>query len=649
MYYPLVQERPGQYNKNMKKNFLEQKYSDLHKSKPVEKAVKQTGEKIHQKEEKIDAYLDRLEKLILDPKKEQERKDMFNGESRPRALSLLREMVMNKYVRSDTEKKTEGAIRVEERAARDLGMNLEYSEEQRTERQEILVKDLEKSLDTWISYLSDNNEPYPVWFRYYVFRNVLNLGEFDKDKKEFKERSKGSAGLFPDIDRGALAYIEDIIEATKNEKVLSKLQEAQKVAANNNLKEGELITKEKAESFSKMSFSKQYTEAIKLNGEITPEMREETRGKWVKYQQNTDPTALWASLQNKGTAWCTKGFGTASTQLQGGDFYVYYTLDKSGQPNIPRIAVRMNGQNQIGEVRGVADGQQNLEGNMAPILEEKLKDFGSEADKYNKKSADMKKVTELVKKQEKNEQFTKEDLVFLYEMNSGIEGFGYEKDPRILELRKQRDIKQDAPIVFECESNKIAFNINEINENTKAYIGKWNPEIAKKIGDNIEFLYEEFPEKKIFRKNIELTTKTSEEYIKELMKQGNKISSYAEDMLNKMEVLKNKENVDLISFSVEQLGFPNGATLQQIYDKAKEFGLELCPPQVGPELRLNYKDQPNDEYLKIAMESISDRDGNPTVFCVGRGGSGSWLGRDVGGRLVNHWDGGICFVFRVRK
>jgi hypothetical protein len=252
------------------KNFLDKKYSDLHNSKPVEKAVKQTGEKIYQKEEKIDAYLDRIEKLILDPKKEQTRDNLFDGDSRPRALFLLREMVMNKYVRSDTEKKTEGAVRVEERAARDLGMNLEYSEEQRMERQEILVKDLEKSLDAWISYLSDNNEPYPTWFRYYVFRNVLNLGEFDKDKKEFKERSKGSAGLFPDIDRGALAYIEDIIEATKDEKILHKLQEAQKVAANNNLKEGELLTKEKAESFSKMSFSKQYTEAIKLNGEITP-------------------------------------------------------------------------------------------------------------------------------------------------------------------------------------------------------------------------------------------------------------------------------------------------------------------------------------------------------------------------------------------
>jgi len=643
--------------------FLKKKY-DLHNTKEVKSASFQTqirtGEKIPQNpENQIQNYLARLEKLILGPKKEQDRKNMFGGESRPRALSLLREKLMEQYVRSSLDKKTQGAVRTEENAAIDQGMNLQYGEGQVVERQGILIKDLEKSLDAWISYLSDNNEPYPMWFRYYVFRNVLNLGDFDKDKGEFRERSQGSAYLFPDIDRGALAYIEDVIEATKDEKILQKLQEAQNVAANNNLKEGELLTKEKAESFSKMSFAKQYTEAIKLNGEITVEMREETRGKWVKYQQGTDPTALWASLQNKGTAWCTKGFGTASTQLKGGDFYVYYTLDKAGQPTIPRIAIRMNGVNEIGEVRGVSDNKQNLEGNMMPILQEKFKDFGNESRKYEKKSSDMKKMTELYNKSfdidkktgEKTylkPELLKEDLVFLYEMNDLIQGFGYEKDPRIKELRDQRNTKEDALIIFECTSNQITYELNEINENTKAYIGEWNIEVFKKIPNNIVYLYESFPEKKILRKTIELTTKTGKEYIKELTEQGFKKSEYSEDILNKMEVLKQKEKIDLVSFSVKQLGFPDGATLKEIYDKAKEFGLELCPPQVGPELRLDYKDQPAGEWLRIAMDAISDRDDNPSLFNVDQFDSVSWLCNDDG-RLGLHWDGGHRFVFRSRK
>lgn len=457
--------------------FLKQKLPDLHSSKEVDRAVKNhvrsKKEKVsNNAEEKIEIYLKRLEDLVLDKDQNQEKID-FENSRRPRALLLIREKVMEKYVRDSLDKKTEGAIRVEERAARELGMgDLHYGEEQVNQRQEVLQVDVEKSLDAWISYLSDNNEPYPTWFRYYVFRNVLNMGDFDKDKKEFKKRSIGSAGLFPDIDRGALAYMEDMISASKDEFKLKKLQEAQKSAANNDLKPEEILTKEKVKQFAEMSFPKQYLEAMKQNGEITPEMRKETRGKWIKYQQGTDPTALWSSLQNKGTAWCTKGFGTASTQLNSGDFYVYYTLDKKGEPAIPRIAIRMNGQNKIGEVRGVEDNKQNVEGNMIPILEEKLKDFGPEADYYEKRSSDMKRLTDIDNRLQKdsNLELSKEELKFIYQVDCKIEGFGYAEDPRIKEIIKKRNFKEDFGIILELDPKNIITNIDDINENTKAFV-----------------------------------------------------------------------------------------------------------------------------------------------------------------------------------
>lgn len=48
-----------------------------------------------------------------------------------------------------------------------------------------------------------------------------------------------------------------------------------------------------------------------------------------------------------GTSWCTgASVSTARGQIEGGDFYVYY---KDGKPE---VAVRMNGQDSIGEVRG---------------------------------------------------------------------------------------------------------------------------------------------------------------------------------------------------------------------------------------------------------------------------------------------------------
>jgi len=430
--------------------FLKKKYN-LHNAPEVKSSAKRTeargdGKVPRSPDARIQNYLDRLERLVLDPGKEQKRKEMFGRESRPRALSLLREMIMNEYIRPHKEKLAEGAARVEERAARNLGMDIQYGEEELERRGEIAVEDLEKSLDSWISYLSDANEPYPMWFRYYVFRNILGLGDYDKDKKEFTKRSKGSTRLFPEIDRGALAYIQQMIEADRDPRALEKLQEAQRAAANGDIPEEELITAEKVKKFANLPFAKQYAEGIAQAGEITPEMRAETRGKWVKYQQGTDPTALWASLQNKGTAWCTKGFATAEAQLKGGDFYVYYTLDKKGQPTIPRIAIRMRG-NEVFEVRGVADSDQNIESNMLDIAEEKLNELPG-AEKYRKASADMRRLTEIENKANKGEELTKEDLAFLYEIDSPIEGFGYEKDPRIKELLNRRNTRKDLAAVF---------------------------------------------------------------------------------------------------------------------------------------------------------------------------------------------------------
>ena len=52
-----------------------------------------------------------------------------------------------------------------------------------------------------------------------------------------------------------------------------------------------------------------------------------------------------------GTPWCTAGESTARGQLKRGDFYVYYRQGK------PEVAVRMDGKNDIAEVRGNSPNQ----------------------------------------------------------------------------------------------------------------------------------------------------------------------------------------------------------------------------------------------------------------------------------------------------
>jgi len=152
-------------------------------------------------------------------------------------------------------------------------------------------------------------------------------------------------------------------------------------------------------------------------------------------------------------------------------------------------------------------------------------------------------------------------------------------------------------------------------------------------------------------KTIKLgTLKNADEFRKALKKNGLKIGDWGNDILGKpaFTVTSVEEEIQLVNLSVADLGFKDGANYGNICAKAKELGLELCPNEVGPQLRLQYKDQPKGEYLRIAMEPITDSDGYLFIFNVGRGGDGLWL-NGVYGRSGRFWVANNRFVFRLRK
>jgi hypothetical protein len=80
--------------------------------------------------------------------------------------------------------------------------------------------------------------------------------------------------------------------------------------------------------------------------------------------------------------------------------------------------------------------------------------------------------------------------------------------------------------------------------------------------------------------------------------------------------------LDLVVVSVADLGFGDqGAALRDIYARALASGLELCPAEVGPVLRLNYLDQPLGEFLHVAMRPVARYSGELVDFTLGNGGS----------------------------
>jgi hypothetical protein len=84
-----------------------------------------------------------------------------------------------------------------------------------------------------------------------------------------------------------------------------------------------------------------------------------------------------------------------------------------------------------------------------------------------------------------------------------------------------------------------------------------------------------------------------------------------------------KTNVELFTVSAAELGFKTDtASLADIFARAKQLGFGLAAAEVGPQLRLQYFDQPIREFLIIGMEPIRTWTGTPVILNVANGGAG---------------------------
>ena len=403
--------------------FLNIKYPDLQKSEQVQRSVEQKKRieginTANNPKERNEVLMERFEKIFENP----------DEETRKRNVQLFVEKFLYPEVLVDKDNLPESYFELQKRVAKERGHgDIEINDQMKQETGKTVYDDQKKSLEVWIDYLSDKQTDYPTWFKYYTLRSVLKMGNYDKEKKEFGKRTKNTTNIFPDLNREALAYVYDTLskyylkgEKHDNEELKRILESAR--------------------------LDKIYAFAIDKVTPASKENKEKTEGEWTKYKQGDDATPLYESLQGHGTGWCTAGEETAKAQLKNGDFYVYYTKDENGKNTIPRIAIRMeNGQ--VAEVRGI-DKDQNMEANMVDIAREKYHQLPG-GEKFDKKDHDMKFLTQIDNKVNDNQELTKEELKFLYEIDNEIEGFGYQKDPRIREIKQKQDQVNDLNNIFE--------------------------------------------------------------------------------------------------------------------------------------------------------------------------------------------------------
>lgn len=407
-------------------------YSNLHNSDRVLKASNVSDKK----RERLLKYFERLEKLHNKVSKTKS----VNGEK------LLKSFYYDLYV-IKPENIPDTYFQNQVRLARERGYgNIELTEEEKMRKTEEVIDDQKKTLDKWIEYFlyDEESKSYEMWEKYWVFQGLQTLGKYDKETGKFSKRDKTTVYPFPPVEREyiftTLKLMEDFLKDKKSEEDIKQ-------------------------ALSTGNFKLLYEYVIKQSFLKGEHQSNSDDGKWIKYEQGSDYNILRNSLQGYYTGWCTAaGENFAKDQLAGGDFYVYYSLDKNGEAKVPRIAIRMDGKYEIGEIRGIADNQ-NMEPEMMPILEEKLKEF-PDKDKYLKKEHDMKLLTLIDKKVNNNIELTLDELKFLYELNNKIEGFGYEKDPRIEEIKRKRNKRRDYSLIFNVKEEEVALSQEEYNNSS---------------------------------------------------------------------------------------------------------------------------------------------------------------------------------------
>lgn len=385
--------------------FLLKLYQDLDKKDEVLKAEKESGKSSGNKYELLKKYLNRLER--------QER--IFSGEH-TELEQYLKNRYYDKYV-IKIEDIPNSYWETQQRIALERGYgHIEYTKSLKRKEAKQIIEEQKRSLETWINYLMKENTSYPMWTRYWAFQGMLKLGKYDKGNGTFSKRSKGTTSPFIGLNAEALAHTIGTVQ---------------------NYYEGKSIDDKELEELIKSgNFGKIYSynmwklienEKKNQNNKIDTD-----DGIWKVFKKK-DTKKLVKALEGKGTGWCIAGESVARDYLKTGDIHIYFTEDQNGEYTMPRVCIRQENEN-IAEVRGI-EKDQNLESAMIDITDKKLDEF-YDKDIYKKKVSDMKELTSIYNTGKNKGKLTDKEYIFLYEIEHEIEGFGWEKDPRIEELKE---------------------------------------------------------------------------------------------------------------------------------------------------------------------------------------------------------------------
>jgi hypothetical protein len=294
------------------------------------------------------------------------------------------------------------------------------------------------SLKQWVLYLSESD--YPIAFKYLMLKAVMGYNYDLKLNKLFDRTDETIRNITP-FDAGSLA---ELYVLNSNYLLYDYVQ-----LMNDN--------------------SKRVLDSKEI-------IDENANGKWIKFNGGSGTSDediekngkdLMKLVQN--TYWCTKS--RATSQLMGGDFYVY--VSEIDNEVLPQIAIRMDG-SKVGEVRGNVSSAQDLSAEMLPIAKKfLLKNIPNDSGKkwldsiqYNERCVTMRKRLE---REGYYKDFIYEYIELISQKNKYRVDYGENGNVTQM-IEKFNQAKEKLPNEF-YQRGEIEFDANFLSPLTKYFIG----------------------------------------------------------------------------------------------------------------------------------------------------------------------------------
>ncbi|SHR48748.1 Uncharacterised protein [Mycobacteroides abscessus subsp. abscessus] len=168
-----------------------------------------------------------------------------------------------------------------------------------------------------------------------------------------------------------------------------------------------------------------------------------------------------------------------------------------------------------------------------------------------------------------------------------------------------------------------------------------------------------YPECPFISRTIEVGGLSKGELIEKLKQSSIMMNEYGKRLFvsDRFTTSETKYSLETVELTVGNLGFLEGATTNQIYKRASELGLGLCPVELGPHLRLAYHDQPEGGLgnplqkqqapsgsITIASEILTEEDDFPKGFYLRRINGVLWL-RGYFADHLHVWNADDHFIF----